>query len=36
MYEVGLKPHITDITSYRNVIGIEHMASAVFVSFWLV
>jgi len=27
---------MTHITSYRNVISIEHTASAIFVAFWLV
>jgi len=27
---------MTHVTSYRNVASIEHMASAVFVTFWLV
>ena len=30
----ALKPKMTHTTSCRNVISIEHMASAVFVGFW--
>jgi hypothetical protein len=32
----AIKPDMTHKTSWRNVIGIEHTAGAVFVVFWLV